>query len=202
MTAELEVALGLLAAGLGSLVLPGLVCACRELIKDEVTHGVPRLSALLLRAAANRFNEPTRARHREEYQANLEREFADRTISGFLYAAFTYCVSTSRARAPSAVEEGEEGEDEGRTSPPPPPRWPTAGRARQLWFVLPDGSKVASQVVQMPRRGDHVRFANGGAAYEVTQIEHIAAPRSRMGYEKIVIRLADTDGSDRTDGYG
>jgi hypothetical protein len=45
---------------------------------------------------------------------------------------------------------------------------------------------------------------NGGAAYEVTQIEHIASPRSRqgMGYEKVVIRLADTDGSARTDGYG
>ncbi|MEA2131525.1 MAG: hypothetical protein QOJ85_4416 [Solirubrobacteraceae bacterium] len=63
----------------------------------------------------------------------------------------------------------------------------------QLWFVLPDGRRVAGQVPQVPRRGDVVRFASDGEAYEVTQIEHIATPegtRYGMRFAKIVIRLS------------
>jgi hypothetical protein len=63
----------------------------------------------------------------------------------------------------------------------------------QLWFVLPDGSKVAGQVPQVPRRGDVVRFSSDGQAFEVAQIEHIATPegnRYGMRYAKIVIRLS------------
>jgi hypothetical protein len=63
----------------------------------------------------------------------------------------------------------------------------------QLWFVLPDGSQVVGQVPQMPRRGDIVRFASDGEAYEVMQSEHIATPqgtRHGMRYAKIIIRLS------------
>jgi hypothetical protein len=63
----------------------------------------------------------------------------------------------------------------------------------QLWFVLPDGSRVAGQVPQVPRRGDVVRFASDGEAFEVSQIEHIATrdgTRKGMRYAKIVIRLS------------
>jgi hypothetical protein len=63
----------------------------------------------------------------------------------------------------------------------------------QLWFVLPDGRRVAGQVPQVPRRGDVVRFASDGVPYEVAQIEHIATPegtRHGMRYAKIVIRLS------------
>jgi hypothetical protein len=62
----------------------------------------------------------------------------------------------------------------------------------QLWFVLPDGSKVAGAVHQMPRRGDVVRFADDGEAYEVMQIEHIATPQGTshgMRYATIIVRL-------------
>jgi hypothetical protein len=63
----------------------------------------------------------------------------------------------------------------------------------QLWFVLPDGRRVAGQVPQVPRRGDVVRFASDGEPYEVAQIEHIATPegnRYGMRYAKIVVRLS------------
>ena len=62
-----------------------------------------------------------------------------------------------------------------------------------VWFLLPDGTTVASQVAAVPRSGDVVRFASGGEAYEVTQVEHIATtqrPRRGMRYAKIVIRLS------------
>jgi hypothetical protein len=64
-----------------------------------------------------------------------------------------------------------------------------------VWFVLADGTKLASQVVALPRPGDVVRFATDGEAYDVTQIEHIATtarPRLGMRYTKIVIRLSPT----------
>lgn len=67
----------------------------------------------------------------------------------------------------------------------------------ELWFVLPDGSQVAGQVPQVPRRGDVVRFASEGEAYEVMQIEHIATPQgNRYGkrYAKIVVRLSAKGG--------
>ncbi|HEV7885100.1 MAG TPA: hypothetical protein VGO81_16120 [Solirubrobacteraceae bacterium] len=76
----------------------------------------------------------------------------------------------------------------------PCPSPPTDGQLMlQLWFVLPDGRRVAGQVPQVPRRGDVVRFASDGEAYEVAQIEHIATPegnRYGMRYAKIVIRLS------------
>jgi hypothetical protein len=62
-----------------------------------------------------------------------------------------------------------------------------------LWFVLPDGTRMASQVPAVPRRGDIVRFAGDGEPYEVAQIEHIATTngaRNGMRYVNIVIRLA------------
>jgi hypothetical protein len=62
-----------------------------------------------------------------------------------------------------------------------------------LWFVLPDGTRVASQVLSVPRRGDIVRFAGDGEPYEVAQIEHIATThgvRDGMRHVDIVIRLA------------
>lgn len=62
-----------------------------------------------------------------------------------------------------------------------------------VWFVLDDGNRVASQVPVLPRRGDVVRFASDGQAYEVTQIEHIATThgtRRGMRYVTILIRLS------------
>jgi hypothetical protein len=62
-----------------------------------------------------------------------------------------------------------------------------------LWFVLPNGTRIASQVPAVPRRGDVVRFAGDGEPYEVAQIEHIAmtkGARRGMRYVNIVIRLA------------
>jgi hypothetical protein len=62
-----------------------------------------------------------------------------------------------------------------------------------LWFVLPDGTRVASQVPAVPRRGDVVRFAADGEPYEVAQIEHIAmtnGTHNGMRYANIIIRLA------------
>jgi hypothetical protein len=62
-----------------------------------------------------------------------------------------------------------------------------------LWFVLPDGDRVASKVAAVPRRGDVVRFAGDGEPYEVAQIEHIATTngtRRGMRYVNIVVRLA------------
>jgi hypothetical protein len=62
-----------------------------------------------------------------------------------------------------------------------------------VWFVLPDGDRVATQAELAPRRGDIVRFASDGAAYEVAQIEHIATPQGRrhgMRYTQIIVRLA------------
>lgn len=62
-----------------------------------------------------------------------------------------------------------------------------------VWFLLPDGSEVASEVTVLPRRGDVIRFASDGQAYEVTQIEFIATtarPRRGVRYAKIVLRLA------------
>jgi hypothetical protein len=62
-----------------------------------------------------------------------------------------------------------------------------------VWFVLPDGKRVATEVVSVPRRGDVVRFARDGEPYEVTLIEHIATrggTRRGMRYGNIVIRLS------------
>jgi hypothetical protein len=64
----------------------------------------------------------------------------------------------------------------------------------QLWFVLPNGSKVAGAVHQMPRRGDVVRLEDDGAAYEVMQIEHIATPQGKsrgIRYTQIIVRLTE-----------
>jgi hypothetical protein len=51
---------------------------------------------------------------------------------------------------------------------------------------------VASEVSTLPRRGDLVRFADGGMAYEVAQIEHIATDHSRSGlrHTTILMRLS------------
>jgi hypothetical protein len=46
------------------------------------------------------------------------------------------------------------------------------------WFVLPDGKRVSSDLITMPRRGDVVRFAFDGEAYEVAQIEHVSLPHA------------------------
>ena len=61
-----------------------------------------------------------------------------------------------------------------------------------MWFVLPDGSRVATEVVSVPRRGDIVRFAGDGEPYEVALIEHIATragTRRGMRYGTLLIRL-------------
>jgi CheY-like chemotaxis protein len=81
------------------LVLPGLVSAAQQLVKDEVVEGLPRLSELLLRAAANRYPEPYNERFAEEFQANLWQDFMARRLSGLAYAVFTYVVAPRRARA-------------------------------------------------------------------------------------------------------
>jgi hypothetical protein len=61
-----------------------------------------------------------------------------------------------------------------------------------VWFVLPDGKRVATEVVTVPRRGDIVRFAGDGEPYEVALIEHVATragTRRGMRYANVVIRL-------------
>ena len=61
-----------------------------------------------------------------------------------------------------------------------------------VWFVLPDGERLATEVVTVPRRGDIVRFAGDGEPYEVAVIEHIATragTRRGMRYTNILIRL-------------
>jgi hypothetical protein len=62
-----------------------------------------------------------------------------------------------------------------------------------VWFVLPDGKRLATQVLTVPRPGDVVRFAGDGEPYEVELIEHIATregTRRGMRYVKILIRLS------------
>jgi hypothetical protein len=81
------------------LVLPGLIAAAKDLVKDEFVEGLPRLSELLLRAAANRYPTPHRERFAEEFQANLEHDFSSRRLSGLACALFTYSVAPRRARA-------------------------------------------------------------------------------------------------------
>src|SRR5438105_3070946 len=80
-------------------VLPGLIKAATELINNEVIEGLPQLSEVLLRAAANRYPNTHRARYAEEFQANLVRNFGRRRLSGLVYALFTYCVAPQRARS-------------------------------------------------------------------------------------------------------
>jgi hypothetical protein len=62
-----------------------------------------------------------------------------------------------------------------------------------VWFLLPDGSEVASDVTVLPRRGEVVRFGSDGPAYEVVQVEFIATtarPRFGVLSAKIVMRLS------------
>jgi hypothetical protein len=62
----------------------------------------------------------------------------------------------------------------------------------QVWFVLPDGTNVACNVMAIPRRGDTVRFAHDGQAYEVAEVEHIATPQGTshgIRYTKVLMRL-------------
>jgi hypothetical protein len=80
-------------------VLPGLIAAAKDLVKEEFVEGLPRLTELLLRAAANTYPTPHRERFAEEFQANLEHDFSSRRLSGLAYALFTYSVARRRARA-------------------------------------------------------------------------------------------------------
>lgn len=62
-----------------------------------------------------------------------------------------------------------------------------------MWFVLPDGTNVVSHVAAVPRRGDTVRFASDGQAYEITRVEHIATAQGTshgMRYTRIIMLLS------------
>jgi hypothetical protein len=100
---------GSFGALLGLLVMPGLIDAAKSLVRDEIIEGLPSLSMVILRAAADRHREPERTRLREEYLAILLEDFDRRRLSGLRFAMYTYLMSRRRA--------AEAGEADGQVVP-------------------------------------------------------------------------------------
>jgi hypothetical protein len=93
----LSLVAGSLTALFGLLVMPGLIDAAKSLVRDEIIEGLPSLSMIILRAAADRHREPDRTRLREEYLAILLEDFERRRLSGLRFAVYTYLTSRRRA---------------------------------------------------------------------------------------------------------
>lgn len=171
-----------------ALVLPGMVRAANELIKDEITEGLPHLSELLLRAAANRFSEPERSRRTEEYAANLEMVFGKRHLSGLTYALFTYLVAPRRARAVSGIEHGGV----------PFTTLGLGGPAQRLVVAL-DEREIVAAVTEADAAGTPLAIMGGGSrvviadesfAGTVVRVASRGIERSDLGADRVRLDVA------------